>query len=569
MEEVATQNSVSGFAFYLAENRLLDNQVALDTLQEANEKKLSYIEVLTKKKLLDASLIAKATAEYFGLPFCDITAFNPELIPEDFLNMQLVRKRQVLPLFIKNNILYLAITDPTIENLYDIRFLTGLEIRFLITEAGQLTQIVGELLNRLIISEISDTNTASNGSVAVDQPQEDDSLELSSYDVESAPVVNYVNKVILEATEKNASDIHFERFENDYRIRYRINGILYPIAAPPIKLANYLLARIKIMASLDITEHRLPQDGRFKLTLNKHKVVDFRVSVCPTLFGEKIVLRILDPSQLFHKLDYLGMSSEQKNLFLDALSETQGIILVTGPTGSGKTVTLYSALSHLNSNEDNIMTVEDPVEIPLHGVNQVHVNNKVGLTFAAALRSFLRQDPDIIMIGEIRDLETAEISVKAAQTGHLVLSTLHTNSGPETIARLMYMGVEAYNLASSLKLVIAQRLLRALCDNCKKEENLPEDVLLKEGFKPEELSTLKIYKAGNCERCTFGYVGRTGIFEVLPISDQMGLLIMRGANALELTEQAKKENIMSLRESGLDKIRQGITSLNELNRTFR
>jgi len=568
MDERSTKSSISGFVFYLSENQLLDRQIGINAIQQAAKANTSYIDYLVKHHLLDATVVSKATSEYFGLPLFDIKAFNLQLIPENLLTIPLVRKRLALPLFVKNECLYLAITDPTIEGLNEIRFLTGLEFKLIIVDVNQLAQAVDNVLNRLIISEISASQGQESETITIN-PYKEETAELTTYDVESAPVVNYLNKIMLDAIDKNASDIHFERYEKDYRIRYRLNGLLYPIATPPTKLANYVLARIKILSNLDITEHRIPQDGRFKLSLSKNKTIDFRVSVCPTLFGEKIVLRLLDPSQLFHGLDEIGMLPFQKDQFLVSLAMTQGIILVTGPTGSGKTVTLYSALNYLNSTEDNIMTVEDPVEIPLQGVNQVHVNPKVGLTFATALRSFLRQDPDIIMVGEIRDLETAEIAVKAAQTGHLVLSTLHTNSGPETISRLMNMGVEPFNLASSLIMVIAQRLVRVLCKFCRQKDNLPADILLKEGFKEEDIGHFQLYKAGSCERCTHGYNGRVGIFETMPISKESSYLIMRGANSIELAEQTAKENILNLRDAGLLKVKEGITTLDELDRIFK
>jgi len=568
MDEISSKSSLSGLAYYLSEAKLLEKETAIQALQQATQNKVSYIDFLIKQKLLDSAKVAKVTAEYFGLPLCDIRAFNLDLIPVEFMNIQLVRKRLALPIFVKKGFLYLVVSDPTIENLYDVRFLTGHDIRLLVGDPVQLTLAIDELHNTLIASELDGSSIDKNENINANAHKEE-AAEIVTYDAESAPVVNYVNKIILDGIEKSASDIHFERYENDYRIRYRLNGVLYPIATPPLKLASYLLSRIKIMSSLDITEHRLPQDGRFKMTLSKNKMVDFRVSVCPTLYGEKIVLRVLDSAQVFHDLDKLGMEALQKERLMHALGNTQGMILVTGPTGSGKSVTLYSALNYLNSPDDNIMTVEDPVEIPLHGVNQVHVNPKVGLTFASALRAFLRQDPDIIMIGEIRDLETAEIAIKASQTGHLVLSTLHTNSGPETITRLMNMGIEPFNLASSLILVIAQRLLRVLCNSCKQIDEMPEDILIKEGFKKEEISSLKIYKAVGCERCVQGYTGRVAIFEVMPITNEMQYMIMRGANAIELTELAKKENVMSLRDSGLLKVKQGVSSLSELNRTFR
>lgn len=567
-ENISSKNLLSGFALHLSECNLISKQIALNAIEQAATSQTSYIAYLVKQKLLKEAVAAKAASEYYGLPLFDISALNFEVVPQNLLNMQPVKKRMVLPLFKKNNLLFLAVSDPTIENLDDIRFLTGLELRIVVSEHYKLMQVIDEILNKMIVSEI-DKRTNKQGESITLTPRKEEAEELVAYDVESAPVVNYVNKIIMGAIEKGASDIHFERYEKDYRIRYRLQGLLYPIASPPTKLANFLLARIKILSNMDITEHRIPQDGRFNVASGKNKAIDFRVSVCPTLYGEKIVLRLLDPSQIFHQLDELGMEDLQKKHLVGALGHTQGMILVTGPTGSGKTVTLYSALSYLNSTEDNIMTVEDPVEIPLEGINQVQVNTKVGLTFATALRSFLRQDPDIIMVGEIRDLETAEISIKASQTGHLVLSTLHTNSGPETVTRLMNMGIAPYNLASSLILVVAQRLLRKLCNECKQKETLPKDVLIQEGFNKEELNTLQIYKPGSCDRCIQGFKGRTGIFEVMPISEEMAILIMRGANAIELTSQAKKEGIVTLRESGLAKVRQGVTSLAELNRTFK
>lgn len=568
MDELSSNSSITGFAFYLSEKKILGKEAALEAVKQAAKNKLSYIEYLTRQKLINANLVAKATSEYFGVPLCDIAAFNLDQVPNEYLTIQCVRKRQALPIFEKHGLLYLAVIDPTIEGLNDVRFLTRLDTRLLITDGNKLHQAIDSILNTQIISEISEADKQSGDSI-VSESQKEHTADPTTYDADSAPVIKYVNKIITDAIEMGASDIHFERYDKDYRIRYRVHGVLFPIAAPPLKIANYLLARIKIMSNLDITEHRLPQDGRFKLAFSKYKSMDFRVSVCPTLFGEKIVLRLLDPTQAYHGMDELGMDPRQKEALITALASTQGIILVTGPTGAGKTVTLYSALNYLNSPDDNIMTVEDPVEIPLHGINQVHVNPKVGLTFAAALRSFLRQDPDIIMVGEIRDLETGQISVQAAQTGHLVLSTVHTNSCTETISRLMYMGIEPYNVASSLRLIMAQRLLRILCPYCKQKEDLPKDILIKEGFKENEISTFQLYKAGSCDRCMHGYKGRTGIFEVMPITEAMKLLILRGANSMELEVQARKENITNLRDSGLEKIKKGETSLAELNRTFK
>ena len=568
MEESSSKSVLSGYAYYLAEQNLLDKDIAINALQQASASGTSYIDYLVKQKLVDEYSVAKTTSEYFGLPLCDIGAFNADLIPSEYLNIQLVKRRLALPLFKKSGLLYLAITDPTIQGLYEIRFLTGNDTRLFITEASKLEQVIDELLNSMILSEISDASDEGLKNIEVNAYKEE-AMDLGAYDVESAPIVNYVNRVLVDAIDKKASDIHFEHYENSYRIRFRQHGVLYPTTSPPLKLANYILARMKVMSDLDITEHRMPQDGRFKLIISKKKAVDFRVSVCPTLFGEKIVLRILDAATTLQGVEKLGMSPVQKSDFVKALARSQGMILVTGPTGSGKTVSLYSALNHLNSPEVNISTVEDPVEIPVPGINQVHVNLKTGLTFSVALRSFLRQDPDIIMVGEIRDLETAEIAVKASQTGHLVLSTLHTNSAPETVTRLMNMGVEPFNLASSLAIVIAQRLVRVLCNVCKQPEELPEEALLEEGFLPEEVKSLKLFKAVGCEHCTHGFTGRVGIFEVMPITPALSQMIMEGANAIQLVEQAKKDGVATLRDSGLDKVRAGETTLTELNRVFK
>lgn len=568
MEESSLKNVLNGYAYFLGEHQFLDKQVALSAFEQALKNKVTFIDYLITNKILDEMHIAKSASDYFGLPLCDLHAINPDLISPEFLHFQLVRKRLALPLFKKNGAIYIAITDPTLEHLSEIKFLTGMDTRLLIVETTKLTQLIDELLNSMILSELNVTTDSALGSITVNSYKEENN-DLAMFDIDSAPVVNYVNKVLVDAIEKHASDIHFEHYEDNYRIRFRQHGILYPITAPPLKIANYLLARIKVMSNLDITEHRIPQDGRFKLILSRKRAVDFRVSICPTLFGEKVVLRILDASSTLQDIENLGMDKMQKEDFEAALQRSQGMILVTGPTGSGKTVSLYSALRYLNSPEKNISTVEDPVEIPVQGINQVNVNTRTGLTFSTALRSFLRQDPDIIMVGEIRDLETAEIAVKAAQTGHLVLSTLHTNSAPETIVRLMNMGIAPYNLASSLKIVIAQRLVRILCDHCKQKESINREALIKEGYAPDEIGTFEIYGPVGCEHCVKGFKGRAGIFEVMPISDEMAQLIMEGGNSLDIIALSKKEKIKSLRESGLKKVKEGMTSIAELNRVFK
>jgi len=383
-------------------------------------------------------------------------------------------------------------------------------------------------------------------------------------------VVRFVNKVLLDAIKKGASDIHFEPYEKRYRVRLRVDGVLREIASPPVSMGGRLSARIKVMSRMDTAERRIPQDGRIKMRISKNKAIDFRVNTCPTLFGEKIVLRILDASAAKLGIDMLGYEPEQKKLYLDALANPYGMILVTGPTGSGKTVSLYTGLNILNTEDRNISTAEDPVEINLEGINQVNMNPKVGLDFNSALRAFLRQDPDIIMVGEIRDLETASIAIKAAQTGHMVMSTLHTNDAPQTLSRLINMGVPPFNIASAVNLIIAQRLARRLCENCKVEDNIPEKALLEEGFTQQDIDGgLKLYKAVGCDQCDKGYKGRVGIYQVLKLSEEMGRIIMREGNAMELADQAQKEGVADLRQSGLKKVKDGVTSLEEINRVTK
>jgi len=571
MDETITRTRVSGdYASWLAESGLVNKEQALKALHDASQNKQSYIEYLVTQKIFDPAQIAKATSEYFGLPLCDINAIEPDPVSDEFLNIPLVKQRLALPLFKKYNLLYIGIADPTLPHLDEVRFMTGHDIRLLVVEADKLSALISEKLNEQIFSEISHVDVdISLKKIEISSETSEKAGDLASVDVESAPIINYVNKVLLDAIEKNASDIHFECYEDGYRIRFRQHGILYPISSPPSRLANYILARIKVMSNLDITEHRLPQDGRFKLIISNRRSVDFRVSVCPTVYGEKAVLRILDTSRIFQDIKNLGMDPIQESHFVNALQRSQGMILVTGPTGSGKTVTLYSGLRYLNSPEKNISTVEDPVEIPVSGINQVNIQLKTGLNFSTVLRSFLRQDPDIIMVGEIRDLETAEIAIKASQTGHLVLSTLHTNSAPETVNRLINMGIVSYNLASSLSIVIAQRLIRVLCDVCRKRDPIPPEVLIHEGFTEEEAKTAEIYTAKGCEQCVQGYRGRIGIFEVMPITSAMAELIMRGGNAIEIATLAKNEGVTTLREAGLACVKQGLTSLVELNRVFK
>jgi type IV pilus assembly protein PilB len=397
--------------------------------------------------------------------------------------------------------------------------------------------------------------------------EEDDTSD--DADVDDAPVVRFVNKVLLDAINNGSSDIHFEPYEKTFRVRYRKDGILQEVATPPIALARRIAARVKVLSRLDISERRVPQDGRMKMKLSKNRAIDFRVSTCPTLFGEKIVLRILDPTSAQLGIDALGYEEDQKELYMEALQLPQGMIIITGPTGSGKTVSLYTGLNILNTEDKNISTAEDPVEINLEGINQVNVQNKIGLTFSAALKAFLRQDPDIIMVGEIRDIETGEIAIKAAQTGHLVLSTMHTNDAPQSLSRMINMGIAPFNIASAVSLIIAQRLARRLCNNCKTPADIPKEALLEEGFLEEDLAGLKVYKPVGCDQCDKGYKGRVGVYQVMPISDEMSRIIMEGGNAIDLADQADKEGINDLRKSGLIKIKQGVTSLEEINRVTK
>jgi len=465
--------------------------------------------------------------------------------------------------------LYIGVSDPTNHRALDeIRFNTGLATSAVLVDDRKLATAIERSL------EARDTRMADmletdldNLDIASDDDEHRDDSDLN---VDDAPIVRYINKVMVDAIRKGASDIHLEPYEKYCRVRFRQDGLLYEIANPPVNIAARLVARLKVMSRMNIAERRVPQDGRIKLKLSRSREIDFRVNTLPTLYGEKVVLRILDASASLVGMENLGLEPEQRAAFLAAIEKPYGMILVTGPTGSGKTVTLYSALDILNQMEVNISTVEDPVEIQVPGINQVNMNLKTGLTFAQALRSFLRQDPDIIMVGEVRDLETAEIAVKAAQTGHLMFSTLHTNDAPQSLTRLANMGIPTYNIASSVLLIMAQRLARRLCLHCKEPEELPREVLLEEGFSTEDIETgLEIYRAVGCERCTNGYRGRIGIFQAMPISEEIGRLILEGGNAMQLAAQARLEGVADLRESGLRKVKAGITSLEEINRVTK
>ncbi|MBZ9611348.1 type IV-A pilus assembly ATPase PilB [Rheinheimera maricola] len=525
-------------------------------------------ELLINEKLITADVLAQAAASIGQAIRLDLEHFDLVSVPEELRNEKLIRKTDMLPLGKRGRNMYLAVVDPTnIQTIEDFEFNTGLNAELVVVEYDKLHKLIDRLFDNSLGGDFADGDW-DLGSLGIVEVDEEENVGAQP-DKEDQPIITFINKMLLDAIRKGASDLHFEPYEKTYRIRFRIDGILHEVANPPVALSTRLSARLKVMSRLDIAEKRIPQDGRIKLKLSAKKSIDFRVSTLPTLWGEKVVMRILDSDSAMLGIDVLGYEEAQKKLYLDALAQPQGMILVTGPTGSGKTVSLYTGLAILNTSETNISTAEDPVEINLAGINQVQVNPRAGLTFASALKSFLRQDPDVVMVGEIRDLETAEIAIKAAQTGHLVLSTLHTNSAPETLTRLLNMGVPSYNVASSVSLIIAQRLARRLCNHCKKQEILPEQELLKQGFSEAQLPTVKVFKPIGCEHCTNGYKGRVGIYEVMPVSGKMASIIMEGGNSLDIAMQAQKEGVNNLRQSGLIKAAAGMTSLAEINRVTK
>jgi len=545
----------------------------LDAIASSRERKTHLVSWLVSHDMASARDIAVAAAQEFGMPLLDLDAVAMDIDTIRLVNEKLLAKHRVLPLVKRGKRLHVGVSDPTILHAVDeIKFQTGLSIEAVVVEDDKLQRAVQKAIEQV------DTQMPSMG--GGDEDFDLENLDVSSHaddgadtdggrdDIEDAPIVRFVNKIMLDAIRKSASDIHFEPYEKYYRIRLRIDGVLREIAQPPVQLATKLAARLKVMSRLDIAERRVPQDGRIKMRLSKNRSIDFRVSSCPTLFGEKIVLRILDASTAMMGIDALGYEPFQKELYLKVLAKPQGMILVTGPTGSGKTVSLYTGLAILNVEDTNISTAEDPAEIVLPGVNQVNVNPKVGLTFASALRAFLRQDPDVIMVGEVRDLETAEIAIKAAQTGHLVLSTLHTNDAPQTLTRMVDMGVKPYAIATSVSLIIAQRLSRRLCPNCKTPLELPAEAMLKEGFTEEQVAApdFKVYKPVGCGQCTDGYKGRVGLYEVLPVTEAIGRIILEGGSAPHIRDQARKDGVWDLRTSGLKKVLDGLTSLEEVNR---
>ena len=549
-----------------------DGIVSEESVQEATvaarKAKTPLVSYLVANDLADSRAVAVAASHEFGVPLLDLDAIDIEMETLRAVDQKLLNKHRVLPLIKRGQRLYLGISDPTnLQAIDDVKFQTSLRIDPVVVEEAKLQERISKALEAMdtTMSSLDDDDfDLENLDVTGGDEDQDD---VTKDDIEDAPVVRFVNKVLLDAIKRGASDIHFEPYEKIFRVRTRLDGVLSEVAQPPVALSNKVCARLKVMSRMDIAELRVPQDGRIKMRLSKNRAIDFRVNTCPTLFGEKIVLRILDPSSAQLGIDALGYDPEQKALYQKHLDKPYGMILVTGPTGSGKTVSLYTGLNVLNTEDRNISTAEDPAEINLVGINQVNVNPKVGLTFASALKAFLRQDPDVIMVGEIRDLETAEIAIKAAQTGHLVLSTLHTNDAPKTLTRLVDMGVKPYAIATSVSLIIAQRLARRLCDNCKEVRDVPREALEKEGFEAEDLENeVTIFGPVGCKSCNGGYKGRLGIFQVMEVSETMGRIIMEGGNAIQIADQAASEGVIDLRRAGLNKVREGLTSLEEINR---
>ncbi|EPJ45659.1 MAG: type II secretion system protein E [Osedax symbiont Rs1] len=565
-----TTKPLVGLARRLVKDGYFSAQVANIALEKARSLQKPFISHIIAEELISNYNAAFAASDEFGMPLFDLDIYETQNIPEGLIDEKLILKHRALPLMKRKNKIFVALSDPTnINALDDFKFHTGLNTEAVIVEEDKLQQTINSFLDNKSSSfdELDDDSLDNLELEDTEQIEEPDSTEDAG---KEAPVVRFVNKVLLDCIRKGASDIHFEPYEKSYRVRSRIDGILQEVAKPPSAMASRLSARLKVMSKMDISERRVPQDGRIKMRLSQSRSIDFRVNSLPTLWGEKIVLRILDSSSAKIGVDALGFDPEQKEMFLNTLVKPQGMILVTGPTGSGKTVSLYTGLNILNTEERNISTAEDPVEINLEGINQVHVNAKVGLTFATALRSFLRQDPDVVMVGEIRDLETAEISIKAAQTGHMVLSTLHTNSATETLSRLRNMGVEAFNVATAVSLIIAQRLARRLCEECKVPLVIPEKALSKAGFEPDQLHSLNLHESNpvGCTHCNKGYKGRVGIYEVLSMSPEISDCIMNEGTSLDILEIASRQGFKPLKMSGLDKVAQGITSLEELNRVI-
>ena len=567
MAATASQSNLSGLPRRLVQDGIVTEEAILEATAAARKEKLPLVAYLVANEKADPRAIAVAASHEFGVPLLDLDAIEIDLDTLRTVDQKLVNKHRVLPLIKRGQRLFLAVSDPTnLQAIDDVKFQTTLRIDPVVVEEGKLEERITKALEAVdtTMSSLDDEDLDLEN---LDVSGVDEEEDAGHDDIEDAPVVRFVNKVLLDAIKRGASDVHFEPYEKMFRVRTRLDGVLSEVAQPPVALANKVCARLKVMSRMDIAERRVPQDGRIKMRLSKNRAIDFRVNTCPTLFGEKIVLRILDPSSAKLGIDALGYDDHQKAMYQKHLDKPYGMILVTGPTGSGKTVSLYTGLNILNTIDRNISTAEDPAEINLPGINQVNVNPKVGLTFASSLKAFLRQDPDVIMVGEIRDLETAEIAIKAAQTGHLVLSTLHTNDAPRTLTRLVDMGVKPYAIATSVSLIIAQRLARRLCDNCKEVRDIPREALEKEGFEAKDIEDgLTIFGPVGCKSCNDGYKGRLGIFQVMEVSETMGRIIMEGGNAMSIADQAVAEGVLDLRGAGLNKVKEGLISLEEVNR---
>lgn len=564
-----TASNLSGLALRLVRDKLLSTSDAEQLQSEATRRKTPFVTHLVESKKVDAATVASAASQEFGVPLLEIDAVDHDYIPTGLVAEKIINRHRVLPLYKRGTRLFVAISDPTnLQALDEIKFNTGLATEPILVREDKLSKAIDKSLDAsdTTLDDLTDDDGLEDMEFANEEADAKSQGPGTEEEINDTPIVKFVNKLLIDAINKGASDIHMEPYEKIYRVRYRVDGVLSEVARPPLALAGRLAARIKILSRLDIAERRVPQDGRMKMRISKNRAIDFRVSVLPTLYGEKVVMRILDPTSATLGVDKLGFEEKQKEELLKAAYSPYGMLLVTGPTGSGKTVTLYTCVNILNTDERNISTAEDPVEINLSGVNQVNVNEKTGLTFAVALRSFLRQDPDIILVGEIRDLETASIAIKAAQTGHMVLSTLHTNSAPATLTRLVNMGVPPFNIASAVNMIVAQRLARRLCESCKQPIDIPKEALLKAGFKESQLSGLKIYGQVGCDQCNGGYKGRVGIYEVMPVTKAIGRIIMKGGTEHEVNDQMLKEGVSDLRTSGLKKVSDGITTLEEIER---
>lgn len=558
---------LTGLAKQLVVADLLSEKIAQKAYEQARRDKVSLVHHLVETKLLKSIVLAEIASDQFGIPFLDLSNLDKETQPKGLISEKLIRQHCALPLWRRGNKLFIGISDPTNHQaITDIQFSTGLTTEAILVEDDKLTNAIDKFFDSHSgMGDLADVDLG----LEIEAVDESKETSIGSQEADDAPVVRFVNKMLMDAIRLGSSDLHFEPYEKIFRVRLRTDGILHEVAKPPIHLAGRIAARLKVMASLDISERRKPQDGRIKLRISKNRAIDFRVNTLPTLWGEKIVMRILDPTSAQMGIDALGYEPEQKVLYLEALRQPQGMILVTGPTGSGKTVSLYTGLNILNTVDINISTAEDPVEINLEGINQVNVNPRQGMDFSQALRAFLRQDPDVIMVGEIRDLETAEIAIKASQTGHMVLSTLHTNSAAETLTRLHHMGVAAFNIATAINLIIAQRLARKLCTHCKKAVEIPRETLIAEGFPEAQIGLFQLYSPAGCEHCNGGYKGRVGIYEVVKSTPALERIIMEEGNSIQISEQMRRDGFNDLRTSGLLKAMQGVTSLEEINRVTK